>query len=131
MDRFLHLINKLFVLIWEIIQNTVGWIEFKYHHLKIDHRFKNSYIIYIDYFDSHVLGKYIFINPKTDENIILRHEYGHRVQSIILGPFYLFLIFIPSFLHYLIFEKSGKDWSEYYKFYTENWADNLTKKKEK
>lgn len=117
--------------IWEIIQNLIGWIELKYHNRKIDHRFKNSYIIYIDYFDSHVLGKYIFINPKTDDTIILRHEYGHRVQSYLLGPFYMFLIYLPSYVHYLIFRNSGKDWSEYYNFYTESWADYLTKKKMK
>ena len=116
---------------WELIQNLIGWIEFKYNKLKINHKFKDSYIIYIDYFDSHVLGKYIFINPKTDDTIILRHEYGHRVQSKILGPLYLFLIYLPSYIHYIIFSRSGKDWGEYYNFYTESWADKLAKKKKR
>lgn len=118
-------------MMWEILQNFLGWLEYRFYHLKINHRFKDSYIIVINYFDSHVLGKYIFINPETDDQIILRHEYGHRIQSSILGPLYLFLIFIPSFLHYLVFSRSGKDWSEYYEFYTESWANQLVKKKKR
>ena len=29
-----------------------------------------------------------------------RHEYGHSIQNIILGPFWLFVIGIPSFIRY-------------------------------
>ena len=115
--------------IYEIIQNTIGWIEFKIKRLKVNYRFKNSYIVYIDYFDSHVLGKWVFINPNTDESSIIRHEYGHRIQSYILGPLYLLVIYLPSYIHYKIFSLSGKDWSEYYSFYTENIADFLSRKK--
>ena len=39
------------------------------------------------------------------------HEFGHRFQSLVLGPFYLFIIGIPSAI------------SRSSSFYTERWAD--------
>ena len=120
---------KLWLNIYESIQNVLGYIEYKTHKLNINHRFKQSNIVYINHFDSHVLGKWVFINKETDDEIILRHEYGHRIQSYILGPFYMFVIYIPSLLHYKWFIKQNKEWKEYYDFFTEKNADNLSKKK--
>jgi hypothetical protein len=123
-------IIDIFLNCWEIIQNTIGYIEYKKHKLQVNHQFKHSNIVYINYFDSHVLGKWIFINPKTDDNIILRHEYGHRIQSYLLGPLYLLIIYLPSLLHYKWFSRKNKDWNEYYDFFTERNANKLSKKKE-
>ena len=120
----LHILRN----VYEVIQNTIGLLEFKIKGLKINHKFKDSNIVYINYFDSHVWGKWIFINPNTDDKIIFRHEYGHRIQSYIIGPLYVFVIYIPSYIHYKIFNLSGKDWSEYYNFYTERLADLLSRK---
>lgn len=120
---------NLILNIWEIIQNTIGYIEYKKFNLNINHRFKYSNIVYINHFDSHVLGKWAFINKTTDDNIILRHEYGHRIQSYLLGPLYMLLIYLPSFLHYKWFSKQNKEWDEYYNFFTESSADKITKKK--
>jgi hypothetical protein len=58
----------------------------------------------------------------------LNHEYGHCRQSRVLGPFYLLIIGIPSFIHALArtlcWKLFHKKWN-YYKFYTEAWADKL------
>lgn len=74
------------------------------------------------------LGEYIFITSYTTFDII-KHEYGHSKQSLILGPLYLIVIGIPSLLHnivhYLCY-KIGIKW-DYYKFYTEAWANKLGK----
>ena len=120
---------KYLLELYEIIQNTIGWIEFKVNKLKINQKFKNSNIVYIDYFDSHVLGKWIFINRSTDDSSILRHEYGHRIQSYILGPLYLLIIYLPSYIHYKIYSVFNDEWDTYYQFYTEIIADFLSKKK--
>lgn len=77
------------------------------------------------------LGNYIFINPLSSTQVrTIRHEYGHRIQSLILGPLYLVVIGIPSVLHnivhYLCY-KIGIKW-DYNKFYTELWANKLTEK---
>ena len=45
------------------------------------------------------LGRYIFIPDSWDEDYARRtavHEYGHTVQSMILGPFYLLAVGLPS-----------------------------------
>ena len=51
------------------------------------------------------LGKYIFVPNKTADatannvgTFLLEHEYGHTIQSLILGPFYLLLVGAPSML---------------------------------
>lgn len=124
--------------IWEFIQNFIGFLETRIHKLRMAHKFKGCKIYYIRHDDSHCIGKYIFINKYSDEHIILRHEYGHRIQSMILGPLYMLVIYIPSLVHYLYFSckifilavsMKETSWDEYYDFYTEKWADKLSKKR--
>ncbi|MBQ3291869.1 MAG: hypothetical protein IJH43_05800 [Mogibacterium sp.] len=43
------------------------------------------------------LGKFIFV-PGTHDQFLLDHEFGHSVQSLILGPAYFILVGAPSFL---------------------------------
>lgn len=72
------------------------------------------------------LGDYIFLNPDVSEETI-KHECGHSKQSDILGPLYLLVIGIPSLLHNIVHRVCGKigiKW-DYYKFYTESWANKL------
>ncbi len=45
------------------------------------------------------LGKFIFVPRRRDgtaDGFLLEHESGHRLQSLILGPFYLILVGAPS-----------------------------------
>ena len=69
------------------------------------------------------LGEYIFTN-KWASVALLRHEYGHVVQSRMLGPLYLVVIGIPSIIHAAVHKKVCKG-KPYNHFYTENWADRL------
>ena len=77
------------------------------------------------------LGKFIFVpkNAGTDPSeFLLNHEYGHTIQSLILGPLYLPLIGAPSFAwnRLAFFErrrkKSGKS---YYSAIFERTANSL------
>lgn len=43
------------------------------------------------------LGKFIFVPAEKRSGFLLEHEYGHTIQSLLLGPAYLFLVGIPSF----------------------------------
>ena len=79
------------------------------------------------------LGMFIFINNfrKEGNEFILMHEYGHTVQSMILGPLFIPLIGIPS----LIWASSNKlknyrnrHHISYYDLYTEKWANILGNK---
>ena len=76
------------------------------------------------------LGMFIFtptIAGKEEKNLLV-HEYGHTFQSLMLGPFYCFVIGIPSIIwcrskrFQQLREKKG---ISYYSFYTEKWADWL------
>ena len=47
------------------------------------------------------LGKYIFVPRRASGSagkILLEHEYGHTLQSLILGPFYLLVVGAPSMI---------------------------------
>ena len=86
--------------------------------------------IYITEFEGMSLGNYIFVNPEIPEGMwILRHEFGHTIQSRILGWLYIPLIFIPSLLWWIIINKLGPEYDKYYyDFYTEKWANKLIEK---
>lgn len=59
-------------------------------------------------------------------NRLLVHEYGHTVQSLILGPLYLILIGIPSTLRGFLGAKERKEKQiPYGAFITEKWANSL------
>lgn len=73
------------------------------------------------------LGKYILLCDSHHDDIeIIKHEHGHQIQSLILGPLYLLVISLPSLIWCGCFEKyREKHYKSYYDFYTERWADNL------
>ena len=62
---------------------------------------------------------------------LLVHEYGHTIQSLILGPLYLIVMGIPStlwgFLPSLNKKRKNQGIS-YFSFFTEKWANYLGKK---
>lgn len=72
------------------------------------------------------LGKFVFVPRGTGS--LLKHEYGHTLQSLLLGPAYLLLIGAPSvaWFHLPLFrrmrEKTGRS---YYSAVFEKTADKL------
>ena len=55
---------------------------------------------------------------------LLVHEYGHTIQSLILGPLYLIVIGIPSTLWGFLFAKKRYEKQiPYCAFFTESWAN--------
>ena len=73
------------------------------------------------------LGDYIFLCPQHwKDEIVLKHEKGHQLQSHKLGWFYLLVIGIPSIIWASCFENYRKKHNvSYFSFYTEKWADKL------
>ena len=61
----------------------------------------------------------------------MKHEYGHSIQSRILGPAYLLIIGIPSLLGNIYDRVFNKEWKYskscrwYYNQPWEKWADKL------
>lgn len=74
------------------------------------------------------LGNFI-LTGKNPEASLLRHEYGHTIQSIFLGPFYLLVVGLPSLLWASIIKSA---WAlgylnelDYDSFYVERSATEL------
>jgi len=62
---------------------------------------------------------------------LLVHEYGHTIQSLLLGPLYLVFIGIPSTLWGFLpslNRKRKKEHLSYFDFFTEKWANSLGEK---
>lgn len=73
------------------------------------------------------LGRYIFLNRdhRDETGYLVKHEFGHTLQSFIFGPLYLVVIGIPSVTWSIaaIFSQTIKD--KYFKLWPENWANKL------
>ena len=73
------------------------------------------------------LGPFIFVPRGCDHRLVV-HEYGHTVQSLILGPLYLPVIVVPSLVWAgvpaLERMRNARAFS-YYRFYTEKVANWL------
>jgi hypothetical protein len=68
------------------------------------------------------LGLFIFVGPRVP-GMVLRHERGHSVQSLYLGPLYLLAVGLPSavLFYYRRWRKKDANW--YHSKYPEAWAD--------
>lgn len=79
------------------------------------------------------LGMFIF-TPELKEGSgqkLAVHEYGHTVQSLLLGPFYFLVIGLPSLIwcRFGCFRRlRAEKGIGYGEFYTERWADWLGEK---
>lgn len=93
--------------------------------------YHNALITYIDKknFGGVSLGMFIFINKNRegDQRHDTRiHEYGHTVQSLILGPLWLFIIALPSVLWCnipAVVKYRKKNNVSYYWLYCEGWSN--------
>lgn len=116
---------KFILYIWQLPQNLIGLLILLFYKILGRILDSGSYEDAWTYVINHLggsglsLGYYIFLSKLHTETDVVKHEYGHVMQSKILGPFYLFVIAIPSGLSTLF---NFKDSSE---FYTEVWADKL------
>ncbi|MDW7659942.1 MAG: hypothetical protein SCL54_00810 [Bacillota bacterium] len=117
-------------LTWGIIQSALGFFVFL-RHSRDPHSFYHGSILTKWKFSSGLsLGIFIFApiqDRKNGERLIV-HEYGHTIQSLILGPLYIPLIGIPSFTwakhrHYI--KKRELRGLSYSHYWTEKWADRL------
>lgn len=77
------------------------------------------------------LGKYILCSAYSTRNAkTIQHEYGHFLQSLMLGWLYLPIVGLPSFIwanSSLLAKYRVKHKISYYSKYPENWADKLGK----
>lgn len=111
-------------LTWCLPQNIIGFILFLFNLRKSRKTYNGRIIVRWWYGGSVSLGAFIFVSSYDKD--LVRHEYGHTIQSLFLGVLYLFIIGIPSIIWAGCFEKyRTKNNISYYSFYTESWANKL------
>lgn len=107
---------------WEIIQTLAGLIViFAYRAVYVKNIGKRCLYVSNSMPGGISLGKCIIVGKSSlDSDICHHHEYGHTRQSMMLGPFYIFIVGICSILN------ATFDFAHYYyDFWTEKWADKL------
>ena len=132
-------IKNFIMSIWELPQNALGLIVKKVCDAEPIIMYKDATVHAWKLSGGMSLGKYIFV-PFTPELLtpagffiskkyaekLIKHEYGHTIQSKYLGWLYLLIIGLPSLIWANCFEKyREKTGKSYYSFYTEKWADKL------
>jgi hypothetical protein len=129
MDKF----KKILLYIWQLLQNLVGLIIGVFYKTKTTVAYKDKTVRVCNGFPGGIsLGNTIIVNkyPNTKSTWnTVKHEYGHSIQSKWLGPFYLFVVGIPSIL-WAAWWNPNRGVS-YYSFYTEKWADKLGEVKDR
>ena len=112
--------KKLALYVWQLPQNLLGWV------IKTILRLKNEGdgVYHWKAWSGLSLGDYIFVNAHASD-LMVRHEAGHRRQSVMLGPLYLLVVGLPSFLWASLKRVGLFPDRDYYSFYTERWADRL------
>lgn len=123
---------------WCFPQTVIGIIYFlisKNNHVKVE-KYKHSIVTTLnrEHTGGFCWGKYIFID-KTSNKDLIKHEYGHTLQSFILGPLYIPVIWIPSGYNLYLIKKIDindrerylEAYNEYWKKFPEDWADKLGK----
>ena len=78
------------------------------------------------------VGCFLFMDERAmQDRPLLVHEFGHTVQSAILGWLYFPVIFLPSVLWFslpALKRRRREKRISYYSFYTEKWANHLGEK---
>ena len=124
------MILKILLFIWQLPQNLCGLFVIPFlFPIEGIRKNKNGVMFWkVKKMDGAglSLGQFVFIEDFYDLGT-MRHEYGHAVQSMLLGPLYLLVIGIPSLIHFWIWDKN-KSKKPYSAFYTEKWAEKLGKK---
>lgn len=137
MRKALQYLILLFLFVWEIPQTMVGllvWVIMKISH-KIVKAEPEAHRVFIETVNTGVsLGWIIFWTTKGNrfshlQNDCRMHEYGHALQSVMLGPLYLLVVGIPSLARVLYSKwyrkRNGRRWENYFYAFPENWADKL------
>lgn len=126
MKRFLYILIQW---TWGFPQNFIGLLVFIFCKMTkcVSKNYKNAVATkWNNKYGSVSLGMFLFVTNDKDETLAA-HEYGHSIQSLILGPLFLFVIGIPSLCWAAFGDKYRKKHNKtYYEFYTESWANKIS-----
>lgn len=127
---------RLWQCTWGCIQTLAGLLLFWKHRKNRHFSYHGAIVTEWGQSGSISLGMFVFVDKsfhgshtgmpqETMQRRLLVHEYGHTIQSLLLGPLYLVVIGIASFLWGFLprcraLRKAGRP---YCAFFTERWAN--------
>ncbi len=142
MKKFLYCVVQCS---WGVLQTILGLIVFLLHIKDEHYSYHGAVVTKWKSKSSVSLGMFVFVTDEpyfyeklkdefTKEELskrLLVHEYGHTIQSLILGPLYLILMGIPSTLWGFLpacYSQRKNGGVSYFSFFTEKWANFLGEK---
>ena len=111
---------------WGFPQSLLGLILCFIHRNQPHSFYQGCIVTYWPIRGSLGVGMFLFLG--CDDPQVRVHEFGHAVQSLILGPLFLPLIGLPSFLwcNLPVFRRLRREKGvSYYSLYTESTANLL------
>ena len=139
MNKIVYFVLQL---TWGFFQTLLGFIIFLLNIKAKHYCYHGAIVTEWDNNSSVSIGPFIFVTKKPffyeklkDEysaeelsNRLLVHEYGHTIQSLLLGPLYLIVMGIPSTIwgfSSTLNKKRREKQISYFAFFTEKWANRL------
>lgn len=127
---------------WGLLQTAAGAAVFLRYRRCPRFPFHGAVVTVWPLYSSLSLGAFIFLTDKPPRDRggktpngdisrrMLVHEYGHTVQSLILGPLYLPLIGLPSLLwaQLPVCQRKWRGEVSYFSFFSEKSANYLGEK---
>lgn len=117
---------------WGNMQTVAGFVLYLWY-IRCPHTYYNGTILTTcpPSFWGISLGQFIFVPDVPNKEEYEVHEYGHALQSLLLGPLYIFVIGIPSIswgrIPCFIKMRQQKN-IRYTSFYCEKWASDWGEK---
>lgn len=111
---------------WGFPQTLIGWIVYLICRRQPHGIYRSCITTKWNNRGSMGMGMFLFLGSDNDE--VRVHEFGHSVQSLILGPLFLPIMGIPSFLWCNLppCKRLRKEKGiSYYRFYPESTANRL------
>lgn len=115
------MMKDVLLYLWQLPQNVLGLLFLLFLRGEEKHRLGDVSFYYAPSFKGGIsLGRYIILGYKREKSV--RHEWGHCLQSRMLGWMYLIVVGLPSLIHAWLCRCEDHD---YYDVWCERWADEL------
>ena len=118
---------RMWQILWGFPQTLLGFIIYLFHRNASHEIYRGCIVTHWNQTGSMGLGMFLFLGKNHSPETIV-HEFGHSIQSMILGPLFLPVMGIPSFIwcNLPCFRRMRKEQGvSYYTFYPEKSADYL------
>lgn len=124
-------LSRIGQMLWGMPQNVAGAAMYAcLFRGRRHYGYRSAFVTEWSLYSGLSLGMFIFV-PQGSPRSLVVHEYGHTLQSLVLGPLYVPAIVVPSMIWAgaprLRRYRSSRSYS-YYRFYCERWANLLAKR---